>query len=74
MKKKNKSKEVKSQKRNKKRSIKTREKKKNFAKVKLKRQAARREKKKLEKETYFLVREVESLQNRACQIRNVKEQ
>jgi|TARA_R110000823_G_C15549429_1_gene459130 hypothetical protein len=74
MKKKNKSKQAKDQKRNKKRSIKTREKKKRFAKVKLKRQALAREEKKAEKETYFLEKEVRALQNRACQIRKIKEQ
>ena len=74
MKKKNKSKQAKDQKRNKKRSIKTREKKRAFAKVKLKRQALAREEKKVEKEMYFLEREVQVLQNRACQIRKIKEQ
>jgi hypothetical protein len=74
MKKKNNPKEIRNQKRNKKRSIKTREKKKSFAKVKLKRRASAREEKKAEKETYFLEREVRALQNRACQIRKIKEQ
>tara|TARA_R110000824_G_scaffold66836_2_gene173216 strand:- start:223 stop:441 length:219 start_codon:yes stop_codon:yes gene_type:complete len=70
MKKQNKAKQERSHRRNKKRSIKSRNRAKEFAKIKLKKQAEIVKEKRAEKETHLLKREIEKLQNKASQIRN----